>query len=111
MKPAFFLLLVLLALPPVIAADGEPASRGKQVFNYWCQPCHGQGTDKPGTVALQAKYKGQVPAELEKRRDLTPAITKRFVRTGISVMPFFRQTEISNADLEALAAYLAGPGS
>jgi len=29
------------------------------------------------------------------------------VRTGVSVMPPFRKTEISDADLEALAAYLA----
>jgi hypothetical protein len=28
------------------------------------------------------------------------------VRDGISVMPFFRKTEISDADLDALTAYL-----
>jgi mono/diheme cytochrome c family protein len=30
-----------------------------------------------------------------------------FVRSGVSVMPPFRKTEISDADLAALAAYLA----
>jgi mono/diheme cytochrome c family protein len=29
------------------------------------------------------------------------------VRRGVSIMPFFRKTEISDADLQALAAYLA----
>jgi hypothetical protein len=28
------------------------------------------------------------------------------VRNGISVMPFFRKTEVSDADLEALARYV-----
>jgi mono/diheme cytochrome c family protein len=36
-----------------------------------------------------------------------PELTRSFVRTGVSVMPPFRKTEISDADLEALAAYLA----
>ncbi len=44
---------------------------------------------------------------LEERTDLVPQITKNFVRTGVSVMPFFRKTEISDAELDALAAYLA----
>jgi hypothetical protein len=34
-------------------------------------------------------------------------VTKAFVRKGVSVMPFFRKTEIGDADLDALAAYLA----
>ena len=62
---------------------------------------------KPGTLALAEKYKGEKPALLEKRTDLTPAIVKIFVRNGITVMPFFRKTEISDADLDAIAAYLA----
>ena len=46
-------------------------------------------------------------APLEQRTDLVPTITQTFVRTGVSVMPPFRKTEISDADLAALAAYLA----
>jgi mono/diheme cytochrome c family protein len=30
-----------------------------------------------------------------------------YVRNGVSVMAHFRKTEISDADLDALAAYLA----
>ena len=61
----------------------------------------------PGTVALQTKYKGAKPGLLSERTDLIPPVTKSFVRKGVSIMPFFRKTEISDADLDALAAYLA----
>jgi mono/diheme cytochrome c family protein len=98
-----------VAMLAATAAAQEPADvqRGKQVFDQWCAPCHGDGPGKPGTAALSALYKGQKPALLEERTDLVPELTKQFVRTGVSVMPFFRKTEISDADLEALAAYLA----
>jgi mono/diheme cytochrome c family protein len=81
--------------------------RGEEVFQYWCAPCHDSGPEMPGTQALQMLYKGQKPAVLEDRTDLLPEYTKVIVRNGISVMPFFRKTEISDEDLDALAAYLA----
>jgi mono/diheme cytochrome c family protein len=65
------------------------------------------GVGKPGTQALAAKYKGSKPTILDQRTDLTPAVTKIFVRKGVSIMPFFRKTEITDAQLNALAAYLA----
>lgn len=92
---------------PAWAADQDPLQRGAQVFQYWCSNCHGSGSGKPGTAALQAKYKGERPALLEQRTDLPPALTVYFVRNGVSIMPFFRKTEIGDADLQALAAYLA----
>jgi (+)-pinoresinol hydroxylase len=89
------------------AADAGKIDQGKQVYQYWCWNCHGEGVGKPGTNALAAKYKGSKPAILDQRTDLTPAVTKIFVRKGVSIMPFFRKTEISDAQLDALAAYLA----
>lgn len=89
------------------AQNNAMLEHGKAVFDKWCAPCHAAGPGHPGTQALQALYGGQKPAELEKRTDLAPEITKTFVRTGATVMPFFRKTEISDQDLEALAAYLA----
>ena len=89
------------------AADDALIQKGKQVFEYWCATCH--GPELPGTVALQTKYKGSKPALLDQRTDLLPPVTKAFVRKGVSIMPFFRKTEISDADLDALAAYLARP--
>jgi mono/diheme cytochrome c family protein len=88
-------------------AQDTPATRGAEVFEYWCAPCHAPGPRHPGTQALEALYKGAKPAALEQRTDLVPELTRSFVRTGVSVMPPFRKTEISDADLEALATYLA----
>src|SRR5262245_26897278 len=85
----------------------ESVARGNEVFQNWCAPCHAPGARHPGTQALDALYKGAKPAALEQRTDLLPELTRAFVRTGVSVMPPFRKTEISDADLEALAAYLA----
>ena len=90
-----------------VAADAGQIEQGKQVYQYWCWNCHGEGVGKPGTQALAAKYKGSKPAILDQRTDLTPAVTKIFVRKGVSIMPFFRKTEITDAQLNALAAYLA----
>jgi mono/diheme cytochrome c family protein len=94
--------------------------RGKQVFEARCQACHGAYSNgrprgdnlyalpkMPGTVALELKYKGQVPALLEERRDLTPEFVAVFVRRGSGIMPPFRPTEVSGEDLKALGAYLA----
>jgi (+)-pinoresinol hydroxylase len=92
---------------PALAQDAASVEHGRQVFAYWCAPCHAPGPKHPGTQALEALYKGSKPAPLEQRTDLVPTVTQTFVRTGVSVMPPFRKTEISDADLAALAAYLA----
>ncbi len=89
------------------AQDAAAAARGQEVFERWCAACHAPGARHPGTQALEALYKGAKPAALEQRTDLVPELTRAFVRTGVSVMPPFRKTEISDTDLAALAAYLA----
>jgi hypothetical protein len=33
-------------------------------------------------------------------------VTKTFVRKGVSIKPYFRKTEVTDAQLDALAAYL-----
>lgn len=99
------LLGITLGFTAVTAwADQDP--QGKQVFDKWCAACHAPNDQSPGTLALNAKYKGAIPAALEDRQDLSPAMVKYFVRHGISVMPFFRKTEISDTELDALARYL-----
>ncbi|MDC1436825.1 cytochrome c [Gammaproteobacteria bacterium] len=80
--------------------------RGEQVFDTWCTACHDDTRRTPGTAALAAKYQGALPALLEERTDLTPAIIELWVRNGISIMPFFRKTEINDAQLADLGAYL-----
>lgn len=102
-----FLLSLAFVLAGAAMAQTPQQGRGKAVFDTWCAACHGAGPGKPGTAALEALYKGVKPALLEERTDLVPELTKSFVRSGVSIMPFFRKTEISDADLDALGAYLA----
>ena len=95
------------ATKSVRLAQAAGQNVGQRVYEKWCAPCHAPGPDHPGTTALAALYKGARPAALVERTDLTAPIVKQFVRHGVSVMPFFRKTEISDAELDALAAFLS----
>ncbi|MGC3980389.1 MAG: cytochrome c [Steroidobacteraceae bacterium] len=87
--------------------------KGEKVYQTWCAACHAPGIGnpglsmKPGADALRAKYQGQLPPILAERTDLTPLFVSIFVRQGVSVMPFFRKTEISDQELADLGAYLS----
>lgn len=37
---------------------------------------------------------------------MSPELIRTFVRNGITIMPFFRKTDVSDTDLDALVAYL-----
>lgn len=101
---------VLAAASSAVAQAPADVARGREVFAEWCAGCHAPGPRHPGTQALEVAYKGVKPAALEERTDLVPELTSAFVRSGVSVMPPFRKTEITDADLRALAAYLAPNG-
>lgn len=60
-------------------------------------------------MALQRRYGGNPSAFLEQRGDLNADYVRQVVRHGISFMPSFRKTEISDAEVASLAAYLAKP--
>jgi mono/diheme cytochrome c family protein len=89
---------------PVTVPAGAPA--GYVQFQNSCAVCHGAGPAHPGTRALAYKYRGTSPGPLEERTDLAPDFIKYVVRHGVSVMPMFRKTELSDADLDAIAVYL-----
>ena len=91
---------------PTDNTRGETA-HGAEVFTKWCAPCHAPGPYHPGTQALEAKYGGKLPAALEERADLTKVLVQTYVRHGVSIMPFFRKTEITDSDLDALSTYLS----
>jgi mono/diheme cytochrome c family protein len=103
--------LLIATIGTVVGADGS-LELGRQVFERNCLACHGPGIgyapfpELPGTGALRAKYEGKLPALLTERKDLTPEFVTYFVRHGVSVMPPYRKTEISDAELAALGAYL-----
>lgn len=114
MKALLTSLSLALGLSATAGAQDRTAAiaRGQQLYEYWCATCHGPGVGNgsaqylPGETALRAKYKGAVPGLLHERTDMTPEFVKLFVRQGITIMPFFRKTEISDSELDAIAAYL-----
>lgn len=122
---ARWLLIALACAAPALAQDapapiaawsrttaldesaGSLVERGAAVYNNWCDACHrNSDQNAPGTRSLELKYRGEIPAALEERTDLTAELVELYVRNGVATMPFFRKTEISDPDLEALAAYL-----
>lgn len=105
MRGCLVLASFLTATHPVHAQD---PGAGKVVFDDWCRPCHDVEPRKhPGTAALEVLYKGEKPAALEHRLDLTPELVSFYVRNGVSIMPFFRKTEIDDRELADLGAYLS----
>lgn len=113
MKKLDTILLAAIVCWASSAMAGDSASRqtlavqGKHVFDQWCASCHAPGNRTPGTASLLAKYGGSIPAALEERKDMNLEFIRYFVRNGVLVMPSFRKTEVSDADLAALAAYLS----
>ncbi len=98
----------LIICGSVLAAEpSDPYAAGRAVYTKWCAPCHDPGVIHPGTNALTAKYQGVKSGVLLEWKDLPPELVRHLVRNGISVMPQFRKTEISDADLDALAKFLA----
>jgi len=89
----------------------EPATgveRGRQVYVQWCAICHESGPGMAGTEGLERKYRGEVPALLLERKDLSARFIENVVRNGIASMPFFRKTEVSDEDLKYLVDYMIG---
>ena len=97
----------MLVLEPTVASGQTAAGqRGQAVYEHWCTPCHGAGPGNPGTQSLEIKYRGELPAVLEEREDLTPEFVRTMVREGILMMAPFRKTEVTDAELDDIAAYL-----
>ncbi len=86
---------------------------GRVIFERQCAPCHGTGPGddgapmRPGTAALTVKYNGDLPGALELRSDLSLPVLRMFVRRGSGAMPMFRPSELTDADIAAVADYLA----
>jgi (+)-pinoresinol hydroxylase len=78
---------------------------GGKIYDKWCSDCHSTPAGS-GSMALQRKYGGTPPAILDLRNDMNSDYVKLMVRQGVSFMPTFRKTEISDAELELLAAYV-----
>ncbi len=102
----------VIAAATLCAAMAAPAAdtgRGQAVFEANCAPCHAPGLGHAGTQRLGERL-GQDKSVLLQRADLVPEYVSAVVRNGFMMMPGFRDTDISDADLDALAKYVAGAG-
>jgi mono/diheme cytochrome c family protein len=97
---------VILLMGVLCGAAQAAGPDGKAVYEHWCAPCHAPGPGHPGTQSLQLKYQGKLPPVLLERTDLAPRAVSVFVRQGVLLMAPFRKTEITDADLAALSAYV-----
>lgn len=87
------------------AAQDELVERGREVYDDWCAICHAPG--EGATRILEERYQGALPAVVDQRTNLTAELITARVRTWVAPqMPPFRQSEVSDADLEAVIAYL-----
>jgi mono/diheme cytochrome c family protein len=91
---------------PSTAPTGAVPSPGARIYDKWCNDCH-RNPAGPGTRALERRYRGAVPSILEQRDNVNPELVKLVVRRGMSFMPSFRKTEISDPELAQVASYLA----
>lgn len=105
--------VAVLGAAASVSAQQTAVERGKAKFEHSCAPCHGDGPGDdgramlPGTDALRLKYRGSIPALIEHRMDLTAPVIRTFVRTGSFSMPPFRPTELTDAEIDDIAAYIA----
>ena len=89
-----------LAAEPVLTADQD---KGRTLFNESCSFCH---NERGHATTLLAKRLGPDNAALEKRTDLSVELIRHVVRHGINSMPWYRRAELSDRDLDSIAAYL-----
>jgi mono/diheme cytochrome c family protein len=98
-------LMVAAMLSPAIGAAAQPPT-GEVLFAHRCAPCHRDGGT--GTFMLGRRL-GPERALLERRSDLVPDYVRTVVRGGLNAMPPLSRVEVPDADLAAIAAYLARP--
>ena len=109
------MITIRLTLPVILVAliagelwgqTDELEAQGKAVFEDHCVHCHGTAYgERSVTDILEERYGGSPPGALEERTNMTGAYIEEFVRGNVGMAPF-RPTEVSDADLEALIAYL-----
>ena len=91
----------------------SPTSNGSQLFSNRCGACHLDGGMGTNLLTAQRVKLGELPEMglLEKRNDLTVDYVKAIVRYGKMTMPRLSQVDVTNAELEKIARYLAKEGT
>lgn len=81
------------------------ADPGERLYGRECAFCHvGRNT---GTMMLEKRLPKGVPAQLHERTDLSPDYVKAVVRNGLINMPPLSRAELTDAELDRIARYLA----
>lgn len=106
--------------PPYQMRDELPAGDrlasagdGATLFSNRCGSCHLAGGMGTNMVTVQQIKAGQPPLNglLANRKDLTIGYVKTVVRQGKVAMPRLSRTEVTDAELDAIAAYLGKAGA
>jgi len=97
------MLFSLALVPAAVRAD----TTGQEVFNRQCAQCHAPGLEHPGTRQLTLT-RGKDKGVLTERDDLVEEYVRYVVRNGMQAMPGFYPSDLTEAQLDALAAFLAG---
>ncbi len=98
------LIAAVLSLTASAAFAQAPALDGKALFHEKCEMCHGPGGMGTGLLARRVQ-----PPELAKRANLNPDYVFQYARRGLGNMPPITPGEANDAELKAIAAYLAPP--
>ena len=92
------------------APANEPAARGQQLFNAQCAACHTvKGTPARGVIGPDLSLFGMRTTLGSGVWDNTPENLKRWIKDSSAMKPSSKMppfTQLSDTDLEALAAYL-----
>lgn len=100
----FICISYLICLHNSVAGTSQEVL-GKNVFERECQVCHSPGNRFYNS--LKAAYKGTEYKTVSERGNFKPEFTKHIVRSWGKRMPAFRPTEVTDAELNALAVYLS----
>jgi cytochrome c5 len=100
--PAAAALAMIFCARTGFAADTPD---GKALYTQRCGMCH-QGIGMAVGI-LSRRPNDPSKGFLEQRTDLSAALVRTVVRTGINNMPRITRAEVSNAELTAIADYLA----
>jgi mono/diheme cytochrome c family protein len=105
---AFMETFIALAARGATRPSAAPSEPGAGLFASHCGICHFEMG--PGTLTLAARL-GRKRALLSERPDLEAGYVRYVVRNGVGSMPPQTRVDLSDAELDLIAAYLARPAS
>ena len=98
-------ILMLSALIGLSTLMLEVHADGEKIYDDWCMICHAPTHNMPGSDRIREVY-GEDRVDLKNSPFVNEQTIRILVREGRGMMPPFRRTEISNAELDELVAFL-----